>query len=332
MNHGKAATLVAVVVTHNRLEQLRLTVARLLAEDIDRLVVVDNASTDETAAFLDGVSDPRLVRLRLVGNLGGAGGFEAGLRHAVAAFDPDWCVVMDDDARPQPGALARFRAEAGNFAAQGYEAVAAGVYYPDGQICEMNRPSRNPFWNLGSFVRTLLGGGRAGFHVSDADYDQTRMVPIDVASFVGLCLSRAAVARVGFPHGGLFLYGDDVIYTLRLSRAGGAIGFAPWLRFDHDCTTFRQGGGHIHRPMWKVYYNYRNGLLAYREAAGPVLFWPALLIMLVKWRLKARHYGTDKGLYLRLLGLAVGDGLRRKLDRSHAEVMARAAGATGDRA
>ena len=314
--------LAALVVTHNRKPQLRRTVARLLAEDIDYLVIVDNASTDGSTDFLFDLeaSDGRLHVIRLSENRGGAGGFETGLRDTMRLFDPDWCVVMDDDARPLPGAMAAFRTQAPDLAAAGWEALAAGVYYPDGEICEMNRPSRNPFWNLRSFARTLFGGGRAGFHVQDRDYDDQTAQKIDAASFVGLYLSRAAITRAGYPDGNLFIYGDDVLYTLKLTAAGGNIGFAPWLRFEHDCTTFRRGGGHIHRPMWKVYYNYRNGLLAYRQAAGPILFWPVLLVVLIKWTTKARAYEADWKTYLSLLATAVGDALRNRRDRSHREV------------
>lgn len=312
--------LVAVVVTHNRRVQLRRTVERLLAEDIDEVLVVDNASTDDSTGVLWKIDDPRLHLLELTQNVGGAGGFEQGLRAAVARFDPDWCVVMDDDARPDPGAMALFRAQAQALTFANWEALAAGVFYPDGHICEMNRPSRNPFWNLGSFVRTLMGGGRGGFHLSDADYGARAAVRVDASSFVGLFLSRAAISRAGFPDGNLFIYGDDVLYTLKLSRAGGAIGFAPWLRFEHDCTTFRRGGGQIHRPLWKVYYNYRNGLLAYRAAAGPVLFWLVLLVVVPKWASKARAYEDDWRLYLKLLRIAVADALRHRLSRSHHEI------------
>ena len=312
--------LAAVVVTHNRKNQLRRTVQRLLAEDIDTLLVVDNASTDGSTDILWKIEDPRLHVLELSQNCGGAGGFEQGLREMVDRYDPDWCVVMDDDARPDPGVMAEFRRHAASPDSARWEAFAAAVYYPDGQICEMNRPSRNPFWNIGSFVRTLFGGGRQGFHVVDADYAGQAAVKVDAASFVGLFLSRAAVRRAGFPDGNLFIYGDDVLYTLRLSGLGGAIGFAPWLRFEHDCTTFRRGGGHIHRPLWKVYYNYRNGLLAYREAAGPLMFWPVLCVVLPKWLMKAPAYGEDWRLYLQLLRVAIGDGLRRRLDRSHHEI------------
>ena len=319
--------LVALVVTHNRLSQLQTTVARLLKEDVDAVVVVNNASTDGTGDYLAGVQDPRLHQITLDQNHGGAGGFEHGLRAVVARFDPDWCVLMDDDARPDPGTMARFRAEVPGL--QAWEALAAGVYYPDGDICEMNRPSRNPFWHLRHFLRTLFGGGRSGFHLRDDDFQAQALQQIDIASFVGFFVSRAAIARVGFPDGKLFIYGDDVLYTLKLSRAGGAIGFAPWLRFEHDCSTLRRGEGHIHRPLWKAYYNYRNGLLAYRAAAGPILFWPAVVVVLVKWVLKSRGYGADQALYLRLLRVAILDGLRGKLDRSHADVVALSEGRAG---
>lgn len=329
-------TLAALIVTHNRPAHIRRSVERLMAESVDHIVVVDNASTDGSTDFLTKIDDPRVTLLRLPKNLGGAGGFEQGLRHVVTAFDPDWCVVMDDDARPDTGCFARFRAEAANMAAQGWEAIAAGVFYPDGVICEMNRPGRNPFWDLPSFARTLLGGGRAGFHLKDSDYAATEPVLIHNASFVGLFLSRAAIARAGYPEGDLFIYGDDVLYTLHLTRTGGRIGFAPWVRFEHDCSTFHKAPDKTHtpalsnqqadkvrllRPLWKVYYNYRNALFAYRLAAGPVLFWPVLAVVVTKWSLKSRAYGPDRAVFLRLLRLAIGDALRGRRHRAHSDVL-----------
>jgi GT2 family glycosyltransferase len=322
--HRGTPRLAAVVVTYNRLEQLRLTVTRLLSERVDHVLVVDNASTDGTATWLAGVGDPRLDILRLPVNGGGAGGFEHGLRAAMQRFDPDWCVVMDDDARPAPSTFARFLGEAPGLEAKGWEAVAAAVYYPDGSVCEMNRPSRNPFWDARSFARTALGRGRMGFHIPDTAYRSDATQPIDAASFVGLFLSRAAIRRAGYPDGKLFIYGDDVLYTLSLSRAGGAIGFAPRFAFEHDCSTLESGGVRTHRPLWKVYYNYRNGLLAYRAAAGRAMFWPVLAVVLPKWMARARAYGADRGTYLRLLSLAVRDALANRRDRPHDEILRRA--------
>lgn len=312
--------LVAVVVTFNRLDKLRVTIGRLLAApaaDLAAVVVVDNASDDGTADWLAGQQDDaRLHVLRSATNIGGAGGFEAGMKRAVAAFDPDWIVVMDDDARPAPGALAAFHATA----RPDDIAIAAAVYFPDGRICEMNRPSLNPFWSPAVFLRTLLRG-RNGYHIPYSAYGADAARRIDLTSFVGLFLSRRMIREAGFPEGRLFLYGDDVIYTLRLRRAGLGIVFDPTVRFEHDCSTFENDRKRVFHPLWKVYYTYRNGLIMYHTAAGP-LFWPLLLVLVVKWRLAAARYGGQRATYLRLLRCAVRDAVANRVTRSHGEVLA----------
>jgi GT2 family glycosyltransferase len=319
--HALAATppgsrLVAVVVTHDRLTQLRATLTRLLASPPDHLaalVVVDNASTDGTADYLAGLIDPRLDVLRLDTNTGGAGGFAAGIARARDRHDPDWTLVMDDDARPSPDALARFHAlEHGD-----WDALAAAVFLPDGRIAPMNIPSCNPFADRRVFWRTLLRG-RRGFHLSpDAFAPDAPARRIDGASFVGLFLSRRAVALAGLPDPGLFLYGDDTLYTLTLSARGGRIGFVPALRFEHDCHSLGCGG-HI-RPLWRLYYYHRNLLLVYRAAAG-AFFWPALLLIVPKWLWSAARHPEGGRRALRLMARALRDGLLRRTGVTHTTV------------
>ncbi|WP_291730887.1 glycosyltransferase [Leisingera sp. F5] len=314
-----AGRLVAVVVTHNRLDKLKATVARLLdspGHELAALVVADNASTDGTSEWLAAQEDPRLDICTSTENRGGAGGFEMGMRRAMEQHAADWLVVMDDDACPAPGALAAFHARPRPLDT----ALAAAVYFPDGQICEMNRPSVNPFWNPSVFLRTLLKA-RNGYHIPYTAYEAPAPMPIDLTSFVGLFLPRRMVEAAGYPDPGLFLYGDDVIYTLGLRRRGETILFDPALRFEHDCSTFQNDRHRVFRPLWKVYYAYRNGLMMYRRAAG-LLFWPLLLVVLLKWRLTARRYGTgQRAAYLRLLRHAAWDGVRGRTGRSHARVL-----------
>ena len=319
--------LVAVVVTYNRLSQLQVTLPRLLdvpADTLAGIVVIDNASTDGTAGWLAEQEDWRLRVLRSPVNTGGAGGFESGLRAALEAFDFRWVVVMDDDARPMPGALERFAARL----PADQDAVAAAVFYPDGRICEMNRPSLNPFWRGDVLVQSLKGALaghlRDGFHVDPAAYRGAERVEIDGASFVGLFLSRRVLEIAGLPDGGLFLYGDDTLYTLGLHRHGMRIAFDPCIRFEHDCSTFAGDQIVVLRPLWKVYYRCRNGLMVYRLASG-WLFWLALPLLVMRWRLGARRYGADRRLYKRLLWRSIIDGLTGKTDRDHAEVLRMAA-------
>lgn len=317
-------TLAATVVTHNRLDMLILTVRRLLEQPVAHVVVVDNASTDGTAAWLAAQDDPRLIVHRSETNLGGAGGFSVALQLARDLTQADWIALMDDDGRPQTGALDAFR----RLDLTGWDAVGAAVFHPDGRICEMNRPYRNPFWSPGAFLRTLarmpLGRGRAGFHLRDDDYRPDGPVrPVDMSSFVGLFISRDALQRAGLPDPRLFIYGDDQLYTLRMRRQGLRIGFAPQVRFDHDTAAQQGQSGLVLRPMWKVFYMYRNALIAYRVAAGP-WFWPLVPVLLRKWRRKAGDYGADAALFRRILDEAVRDGLAARLDRPHAEVEAMA--------
>ena len=320
---GAAATgedrprIVAVVVTYNRRWELETTLRRLLAEPLAAVVVVDNGSIDGSREFLAACPDPRLRICLTERNIGGAGGFEQGMRMAMTCLDPDWVMLMDDDARPAPGACDTFLA-----VAKGWDMVAAAVYQPDGQICEMNRPSRNPFWHwrevLTTTAGTLQGRGREGFHLPDAAYEADVTCPIDAASFVGLFISRRTIETVGYPDGRLFIYGDDVDYSLRARKAGMRMCLAPHVRFEHDCKTFTVGGAYS--PLWKVYYNYRNGIFTYRAAAGG-WFWLVAPVILLKWTLMARHYGPERGTYLRLLLRAIHDGITVRRDVPHHEII-----------
>ncbi|MCC6002097.1 MAG: glycosyltransferase [Pararhodobacter sp.] len=322
---ASALRLVAVVVSHNRLEHLKETLRCLLdapAAQLAAVLVVDNASDDGTEDWLATQHDPRLQVLRSSVNLGGAGGFETGLRHAVAEMAPDWVVVMDDDARPAPGALSAFHA----MNLEGWDAVAGAAYHPDGTICEMNRPTYNPFWHKRVFMRSLLGGGRDAFHLGTDDYAVTGLRRVDGASFVGLFLNVRVFERTGFPEGRLFLYGDDAIFTMRLTRSGHRIGFCPSLRFEHDSSTYTTQDPRI-RPLWKVYYYHRNLLILYRLASG-VFFLPVAALYIPRWIARVRHHGGERRLYLALLFRAIRDGLLRRTDLPHDALMALASRAT----
>ena len=314
----KSKTLATVVVTFNRLPKLKATIARLLespSSDLAHVVVVNNASTDGTGEWLDGLADPRLLIVHEPVNTGGAGGFSRGMREAVDRFDPDWIMVTDDDGRPDPDALATFQL----LDTSAYDGVAAAVYFPSGEICEMNRPSRNPFWHLRDFVRKVVQGQR-WLYLTPESYTLDAPVPIEMTSFVGFFISRGGVATAGYPDPDLFIYGDDGIYTLDLAAKGGRMCFEPRIRFEHDMATFAGQQRGQFRPMWKLYYHHRNLLILYRKAAG-LLFWPLLLLILPKWMLKVRIYSRDRTLFIHLMWRALVDGLRNRRNVPHDQIL-----------
>ena len=204
--------IAAVIVTHNRCHKLQHTLAATLAQPFAAVIVVDNASTDGTRAWLAGQHDPRLHLILSEQNSGGAGGFAQGMTAALS-YDPDWLVCYDDDASPAPDALQQFAAlDLGDT-----DSAAAAVYYPDGRLCEMNRPSYIPFWHPRKLLRTALGvftgRARGAFHVTDSAYQSAEALPIDSSSFVGFFVRADWVRRLPLPEPGLFIYGDDVLYT-----------------------------------------------------------------------------------------------------------------------
>ncbi len=316
--------LAAVVVTYNRLDHMKRTLARLLDEPCDRIFIVDNGSADGTRQWLEDLDDPRVHPILAPGNLGGAGGFELGLRKAMEIDAPDWFVIMDDDARPAPGCFAAFRQQD----LSRWDAISSAVFHTDGRICEINRPTINPFWDMPTFARTLTGAmtgkARKSFHVDDVAY-QSPPMEVDATSFVGFFLSRRAVERVGFPDGSLFIYGDDVLYTLTLRKAGMRIGFLPELCFEHDFNQAFNGKLERYNPIWKAYYSVRNGLLVYRFAAG-FFFWPVILMIMLKWLLAGRHYGAARRSYYRMTWLGIRDGILGRRNRTHNEVLSLARG------
>ncbi|QFU74465.1 glycosyltransferase [Halioglobus maricola] len=312
--------LVAVIVTFNRLEKLKLTLEKTLENSFFRVVIVNNASTDGTDLWLNSVEDDRLEIIHSEKNLGGAGGFNLGFSYAASNIpEADWLVCFDDDAYPERGATDTFAAldipdDVGS--------LAASVYLPDGKrISEMNRPSMNPFWHFREFFGTA-GKGRAGFHVDDQAYASKAPLEVDSSSFVGcfIRLENIRSGKIGLPRSELFIYADDIIYVLGSRLAGFRHWFVPTIRFRHDCETLINQRD-VYYPLWKVFYTYRNRLELFRIASG-VFFPLVLLIKIPGFFLTCRHYPKEeRSIFLRLTRNAVWDGLRRNFEKKHSEVV-----------
>ena len=307
--------IAAVTVTYNRLKRLMVMLERTLAEELDYVVVVNNNSTDGTAVWLDSLTDTRLHVLHLAENSGGAGGFHAGFKYIHDNLAVDWLVCFDDDAWPEKGAIRQFRQLKLH---NDVGAVTACVNLPSGKISGMNRPGYSPFRSFSSFLRTMLQGSK-GFHIADDAYKAGNIVPVDWCSFVG-CFIKCSIIpeKVGYPQKELFLYSDDVMYTLRITAKGYAVVFVPDIVFYHDCETIDQSKK-VYKPLWKAYYTYRNGLLMYRTLSG-VLYPLIASIKIMLWISYVPYY-VEKRRYLFVVFNAVKDGLFNNVSRSHREIL-----------
>lgn len=268
--------VVAVVVTYNRAELLRRCLDALEAQTVapDLIIVIDNASTDTTAAQLAGRSWRGSARtLRLPRNYGGAMGFAVGLREAVAAgAERIW--LMDDDAVCEPQALEWLLSDQAAAEQTGRRPAfcCSAVTWHDGTAARMNIPRASANWN-----ETALLTGRA---VTD----------VETASFVSVLIPAAHAIAVGLPHGAYFKWYDDTEYTLRLSRRFGPglysansvvrhltahnRGAVPWEATDSDADLHARALRN--RVSASVSVRDARGLLAATRDSARILLSPEL--------------------------------------------------------
>jgi rhamnopyranosyl-N-acetylglucosaminyl-diphospho-decaprenol beta-1,3/1,4-galactofuranosyltransferase len=194
------------VPTYNRPGML-IELLRALGQQtvpIDDLVVVDNGSTDSSACFLEAKEFPGVTRPRVFSleeNAGSAGGFYVAVREALNT-GCDFIWLFDDDTEPAPDCLARLLAVAESDKA--LAAVTPRKNESDGRIMLMPR---------GRFVN--------GWHrpLPASEYEH-ETVAIDYSSPAGLLVRSSAVEMAGLPMAELYMWYDDVEWTLRLSKVG----------------------------------------------------------------------------------------------------------------
>lgn len=244
--------IVAVVVAWNRRDLLAQTLAGLAAQTRrpDAVVVIDNASTDDSAELAD--AHPAVTEVvTLPTNTGGAGGFAAGIARAVVRHGAQAVWIMDDDTVPTPTALEELQRARIRY--PGRVTVAASrADWRDGREHPMNTPRVRP-------------------GVSKLDAEAARLVgarPIRSASFVSILLDADAIRRHGLPVADYFLWNDDFEYTARLLR--DAVGlYVPASRVYHLTKVF---GGSDADPGPRFTNEVRNKawLFGRSDALGPV--------------------------------------------------------------
>lgn len=240
---GKTA---AVIVTFNRSAKLMKVLDALDGQTLrpDVILVVDNASTDDTQALVEARAqdDARIRYLRLAQNVGGAGGFHEGLK-AAYRLGAHYFWVSDDDAYPQPDAIERLVQAITAFEAQHEwrpSFACSRVEWIDGSLCEMNTP--RPVWDWPRFLTA-----------------RTPWALVDSASFVSILIPRWAVEQHGLPIADYFIWFDDAEYTRRLSRSYPGI-FCPESRVIHDTPDNRGVNFALvdEKSLWKFKYGARN--------------------------------------------------------------------------
>ena len=279
----------AVLLTRNRKDYLKqaLDAVRAQTRRPEKVVVVDNASTDDSAEFV-AAAFPEFEVLRLDQNLGSAGGYQQGMKWAFEqGYDALW--FLDDDVRPEPDALARLLQTAESVREKAGDKITVQCLrvWPDGVSASLPAIEFDlrSVWIMPERIRVL----------ASSRYPRIADLPevLEVRDFAseGVLIPRRAIEACGLLNDDLFFYGEDTEYALRLSRAGYRHFLVSGARLTRMLAS---PNGRM--PNWKLRYWIRN-VASMRRAYGTT----AAARFVTPWLWALRYFvpATAKGLWLR---------------------------------
>lgn len=287
---GSTQSVASITVAYNGM--------RLLAEHLDALlsqrralqevIVVDNASTDETSSLL-ATCYPEVTVLRMSENLGTGGALAAGLAYAALEKKHDWIWMFDQDSVPAADALDIMLQEAQQLGGDTSEVGIVAALPVDANM----ENSSTPWLWQNRFVKPPVHCLRQPILFADLVITSGSMVRRDV------------VEKIGLPRSDFFIDFVDYEYCLRARSRGYKIAVITRAKLHHEvgnARTVHLLRRHLwaqHHPFREYYYS-RN--LAYsvwwlhtnlpakafvllhlaRHAVGVVLFGPERLASLKK--------------------------------------------------
>lgn len=241
-----------VVVTFNRKELLLNCLEHIKCQTFKphTVLIIDNASTDGTmdavkdyGLYESNVADINFKYLLLPNNQGGAGGFYNGMKAAfesLESFDGIW--VMDDDGMPDSGCLENLVKYLPNY------------NYLSPLVVSIENQEKLAFNHDGDFsVKKIM-----------AEYSD--LVPEYACPFNGILFSRKLVETIGYPIPKLFIWGDELNYTMRAKDAG----YIPYTVISavhrHPADRMKTSASLLGKKVtevpnkWRGYCHWRNAI------------------------------------------------------------------------
>lgn len=218
--------------------------------DLDRILVVDNASTDGSAGLLRATFGERLGLLCAPDNRGYPHALNLGIPQALQQ-GAEWLLLMNNDTKVAP----QFLDELELAAKAGPQYALFGpliLYYEQPEV----------IWYLGYRLvpGTLIGvGSHRGQRVSE---DLPPLMPMDLMHGCAMVVRRDVFETIGAFDDSQPIYGDDADFSLRAKRAGFKAACATRARMWHK-ISFTMG----RQKTRTAYLKMRNTIFFYRKYA-----------------------------------------------------------------
>lgn len=251
--------IAVIIVTYNRKRELYKNLEMVYKQSIslDQVIVVDNCSTDGTLDFLQekGFFDyANFKYIKTEKNIGGAGGFYTGVRHAYED-GADYMILMDDDGHPYNNYTFEILVKHAN--KQNILGTSDGKFFINSLVVCGER--------LTSKINSLTT-------VSEALEEAVDGIIVGAAHpFNGTLISRKLVKAIGYPNKDFFIKGDEVDYKQRAFDVGGYVATVVNSRYYHPRVPTKEKyilgklvPVYVETP-WKEYYTARNLTYTYKK-------------------------------------------------------------------
>lgn len=280
-----------VIVTFNRLNLLKECINNALNQSIspEKVIVVNNASTDGTKEFLDEYqkNESRLLVHHEQENIGGSGGFHDALKPFMEN-DSDWVMIIDDDAILNPDCIEVLKNHIDKYQTR---ACATSVV-TDGQYTTFHRRDFNDAQDVNDYKKEAFD--------------------IDLASFCGLFLHREIIKEIGLPEKDYFIWYDDTEYCYRISQYT-KITVVPNAILDHKTVLPKPAEGFS--LGWKDYYGIRNSIHMLKKHKDYESLKKRLHYILIVW-LRCLKRGKKFSIERKMCTKAIIDGFSGKLGKN----------------
>ncbi|MBR8826552.1 MAG: glycosyltransferase family 2 protein [Gomphosphaeria aponina SAG 52.96 = DSM 107014] len=264
-------TIATIIVTYNRQELLTQCLDAVLAQTRipDRIIIVDNNSTDGTPEFLQAkgyLEKPIIDYVRLTENTGGAGGFYTGMKRGYEA-GYDWLWLTDDDGYPAQDCLEKLIQ-----LNQEFEIIGPAVVSPEDQnilTWKLRVLENNGYFSPRMYLNTydeLTAKSEGGIYLNQANF------------FNGILVNKNVVKKIGYVIKELFIWGDEYEYYLRCKKFNIKICTQVDAMFFHPIKS-------VSVNELKFYYLVRNLFYTYFKYAEIMyapsirLFYPFYLVV-----------------------------------------------------
>lgn len=229
----------SVIVTYgDRFHLLKQVIDACLREGIDKIIVVDNASVENSRKQLQEL-EKKLDKLEVIyfdENKGSAGGYKAGLKRAYECEECEYIWLLDDDNEPQKNSLRVLKGFWKKYENDNKEEnLCLLSYRPDRVAYKEAIMTQNPNLVLGRKNSFL------GFHIIDLPIKVARVIKrkigiktfkenpniksgqVSVAPYGGMFFHKKLIDKIGYPKEEYFVYADDHEWSYRITKNGGKI-------------------------------------------------------------------------------------------------------------